>query len=515
MKMKPRKKQLWESFSLNTLRRMASNALRYAQRQAASETKVNLDTGKSPDGSLVSSAPNSPRNPRSNRMIRFLAIAIASLTLLAPVSAQPPPVDKLQAQLNKLAGKQQPPAKQVKTPTKNPQHGFIVSSQELGPDPRFKRGRHHTQLAKVMEALRTGKLIMFQARNKAPASVAMVPKTLSMLGNDSRGDCVTAANIMKIEGTSVLYGLPQIVVSDQTALSWAESHGVADGADLLSVAQMMNTDGIQATDGKTYKEGTPATVNINDEATLQAAIATGPVDFGIDANALPSGAGNSSGWYVFGGSPGQFGNEDHDVTFMGFGPGQAMCAALDIQAPSGMPSTTLYLVYTWSTIGLVDYAWVMSTAGGDSYVGVPPVIGLNPTPPPQIVVGFSTATAAVVGVPYNFQPSATGGVAPYLWQWSYGDGASGSGTGPHTYTTAGTFTVTATVADTKGSVGTGTATLTVGTGPTPPPPTGATITLTEANGSTRTFIESTGRNTIIIINGQEYQPAPAKAQQLK
>lgn len=42
MKLKPRKRQLWESFSLSTLRRMSHDVLRYAQRRANSITKVNL-----------------------------------------------------------------------------------------------------------------------------------------------------------------------------------------------------------------------------------------------------------------------------------------------------------------------------------------------------------------------------------------------------------------------------------------------------------------------------------------
>jgi PKD repeat protein len=374
-------------------------------------------------------------------------------------------IEALQKQFDKLQAKDAPPA-----PKKD------------GAPPKFKTGAKRTPLPKIMEAMRTGKLAVHKASGRAlPASVTMVPPKLSMLGNDQYGDCVTAESCFSMEAFSVYSGLPEIVINDADAIAWASSHGFLNGADLLSVIQAMQADGIKDSTGTLRKAGTPATVDYTVEATLQSAIAIGPVSIGIDSTALPSGAGNASGWSAFGGSPQQFTNEDHDVDVCGFGDAKTLFGVLNTPVPANAPTTgTLYLVYTWSTIGVVDHAWIMSTVG-EAYVRNPTVVGLTPPtpPPPPTPVTVAVAdVAGTVGQAVTFQPQASGGTGPYKFGYTYGDGSPSDGTGTHAYAAAGTYTVSVTCSDSSGLFGSATCKATIGSGPTPPNPTAPTITLT-------------------------------------
>lgn len=220
---------------------------------------------------------------------------------------------------------------------------------------------------------------------RLPTSVAYVPTKLSMWLNDSQGDCVTAEEAFNqdVMGT---------FIADTTVQAWAGKYGFLDGANLTDVMDQMKLSGFSQ-GGSTYGVGSYSSVNFTDEPSLQAAISLGVVKYGLDANALPSGAGNANGWYAYGGNPGQFGNEDHCMGFCGFGSPQAMFTALGMAVPADWPaaSKTAYLVFTWSTIGVVDHAWVMSTVG-EAYVRQPdatingapqPNPGPNPPNPPN------------------------------------------------------------------------------------------------------------------------------------
>jgi hypothetical protein len=214
-------------------------------------------------------------------------------------------------------------------------------------------------------------------RHAAPVQVIVVPPFLEMWLNDQYGDCVTAEEAFAKAAFSVMLGAPETKITDATVLAFCNAGGFLDGANLTDVMDAMIANGFQQDGG--YKDGPYNAVDYSDEAVLQNAISLGPVKIGIDANALPSGAGNANGWYASGGSPGQFSNEDHCVALCGYGPSAALFAALGVAMPSGFPSSG-YLLYTWSTIGVVDHAWIMSTCG-EAWIRTPTTVGVGPVPP--------------------------------------------------------------------------------------------------------------------------------------
>lgn len=356
---------------------------------------------------------------------------------------------------------------------------WLVKAQKAGPDSpkaerKHKTGARRTPLAKITRELAAGRIGIHVAGAKIPASVAMVPKQLSMLGNDQYGDCVTAESCYAIEAYSVYVGLPEIVITDADAIAWAGAHGGLNGADLLTVIQQMGADGVKDSTGVLRKAGMPSSVDYTNAATLQSAIAVGPVSIAIGSGDLPSGAGNANGWYALTSNGAA---NDHDVDLCGYGKAEEMFAALNIPCPSACVGQVGYLCYTWSTIGFVTQAWVTGTVQ-EAWVRTPTTTGLQPIPPtlaPAITI--PATLTATLNAAYSYQIVATNSPTQYTAN-GLPTGLScapGSGLVTGTPTQAGSFTVT--VSATNGS-GTGVGSTSLLVTGDPPPPGMTTITLT-------------------------------------
>lgn len=255
---------------------------------------------------------------------------------------------------------------------------------------KFKRGLRPTPRHILASAPR------FRPTKAAPAQVAYVPSKLSMWLNDQYGDCVTAEEAFAKACT--VGGVPGVFISDSVVKTWAGKNDLLNGADLDPVIKLMQSAGMSQ-DSNIYGDGAGSVVDYSNESVLQAAIAQGPVKIGIDADALPSGAGNASGWVGLGGKPGQFTNEDHCTCLCGYGPAGWLCQQLQVALPSTLQANqSMYLEFTWSTIGLVDHPWIMSTVG-EAWVR-------NPT---TIITGTGTPT---VDPPLNPTPAPAPGPTP-------------------------------------------------------------------------------------------------------
>lgn len=329
----------------------------------------------------------------------------------------------------------------------------------------FKRGAKPTPRAKLFAAKK-----FVPTGIRALPQVAYVPKKLDMWGNDQYGDCVSAEEAANQAMCGVFID-PQIVIA------WARKNGWLNGADLTEVMDAMQKSGF-VQGGKTYGDGAYTAVDYTNETTLKAALSLSPVKLGMDASALPSGAGNQQGWYAFGGKPGQFNNEDHCTNLCGYGPASFCFQVVGAQLPAGVdPNKPCYLHYTWSTIGVVDHDWIMSTVGEawsrnpDQTIDGQPQPNPGPTQSPPVISSPATASA-VVGTSFSYQITATNSPTTY--------GAAGLPAGVTCAATTGAITGTPTAAGTflvtlsaTNAVGTGTEQLALtvtGGGPTPPNP---------------------------------------------
>ena len=218
---------------------------------------------------------------------------------------------------------------------------------------------------------------------KAPSDgFAIVPSQLSMWDNDRDGDCVTAEEAFAKAVWSIMCGQPELFIPDAEVIRWASKYGFLNGAELPDVMDKMAVDGFTV-GGVNYKDGPYGqAVDYSNESTLQSAIETGPVKIGIDADALSPDAGNGSGWFSIGGSPGSWTNEDHCVGLCGHGTASFLFGKLGLPVPSAIdPTKRGYLLFTWSSIGFVDHDWLMSTEA-EAWVRNPTTVGQSPVPGP-------------------------------------------------------------------------------------------------------------------------------------
>jgi hypothetical protein len=242
----------------------------------------------------------------------------------------------------------------------------------------FKTGALPTPRHKLLAVMPHGKV------PKAPLQVIVVPPFLEEWLNATDGDCVDAEEAAAKAAFSVYCGLPETKITDATVLAFCNKFGFLNGAGLTDVMDKMISDGFQQ-DGQVYKDGPYQGVDYSNEDILQSAISVGPVKIGIDSTALPDSAGDANGWSASGGTVGQYKNEDHCVGIWGYGPSAALFEALGVPMPSGFPASG-YLLYTWATIGVVDYNWLMSTCA-EAWLRTPTTVGVGPAPTPTPAPG--------------------------------------------------------------------------------------------------------------------------------
>jgi hypothetical protein len=373
-------------------------------------------------------------------------------------------------------------------PTTTPQFVAAARAQDKKPDPtpaEVKKGIDDLKKdAKAFQrgAVPTPKAKIFAAKRFQPAGiqalpqVAYVPKKLDMWGNNTYGDCVSAEEAFNQAACGTF-------IESSVVTGWAKVNGYLNGADLLEVMQSMSKSGM-VSGGKTYGVGTnPITVDFSNEATLQAALSIAPVKIGIDANALPSGAGNNQGWFTL--STATHKNEDHCVALAGYGTADYLFKQLGVPLPTGLQGTQPgYLLFTWSTIGFVTHGWIMGTVGEAWLRNPSQTINGTPSPNPgpvqtaPAITSALTATATT-GALFSYNIVATNAPTSYA--------AAGLGKGLTCAATtglitgvpeaAGTFTVTLSATNSSGA-GTATLTLTVTGSPTPPtPPTPSNVAI--------------------------------------
>jgi len=184
----------------------------------------------------------------------------------------------------------------------------------------------------------------------APPTHLVRPKKLSMWGNYDHGDCVTAE-----EAFAKACHSPEIFITDKEVMSWAQQHGVLEGANLHQVLQWMQTGGF-VQKGHLYDDGPFYSLDWTNAAVLTSAISQGPVKIGIAADQLEAvwkANKGRSGWFATGFQTDT--NEDHCVSLCGYGTMQWLAQELNVKVPVGVDGTKPgYAMFTWDSIGIID-----------------------------------------------------------------------------------------------------------------------------------------------------------------
>lgn len=214
-----------------------------------------------------------------------------------------------------------------------------------------------------------------------PPSFGVVPAELSYWDNSKYGDCCSAEEAAaKAQFSLMNGGTHELFIPEKTVVDWAKENGFLNGAQLTAVMEAMAKKGMRV-DSQTYGDGPYQSVDWTDDATLSSAIFQGPVKIGVAADQLeavvPPPPSPSNGWIATGFKPDQ--NLDHCVNLCGFGSLQALCALMKVTAPSGLdPTTRCYLLFTWSTIGIIDQASMIAITG-EAWLRTPTTVLQGPT----------------------------------------------------------------------------------------------------------------------------------------
>lgn len=237
----------------------------------------------------------------------------------------------------------------------------------------FPRGARRSPMHKTLEAPQHRPI-------GAPTQFGFVPPQTDMWDNDHDGDCVTAQEAWAKAWWSVRCGLPELFVPTAEVIRWASKYGFLNGANLTDVMDKMSADGFTI-NGQNYKDGPYASVNYTSWDTLASALANvGCINIAIDANALPAGAGNQTGWYAL--SKGNYPNTDHCVGLGAFGPASFCYDLMKVAVPSAVGATVPGLIlYTWNTHGFVTLDWLAGTCT-EAWTRNPTTPGQLPGPTP-------------------------------------------------------------------------------------------------------------------------------------
>jgi hypothetical protein len=185
-----------------------------------------------------------------------------------------------------------------------------------------------------------------------PPQFIVIPKKLSMWGNDRFGDCVSAE-----EAFAKACHNPEIFISEQEVIQWARQRGFLNGSDLTSVLDDMEKDGF-VQDKSIYDDGGVTSVDWTNRAVLHSAIAHGPVKIGVAASQLEAVCNATpqfpvNGWVATGFSKDKA--EDHCVSLCGFGTIAWLASQLNTPIPSHVDASEgAYAMFTWSSIGIID-----------------------------------------------------------------------------------------------------------------------------------------------------------------
>lgn len=191
-----------------------------------------------------------------------------------------------------------------------------------------------------------------------PSQILWMPATLSFWGNEVDGDCCSAEEACQ-KGT----GTSPVFITDQTVIDWATENGVLNGAELIQVIDLMHSGGFSQ-GGTTYDDGDPISVDWTDAEVLQNALGQGPVKLGVAADQLENTVPDppTNGWFATGYTSDS--NLDHCTGLQGFGPASWLAPQVSATLPASLdPATILYAMFTWKSVGLIDWASLQAICG--------------------------------------------------------------------------------------------------------------------------------------------------------
>ncbi len=199
----------------------------------------------------------------------------------------------------------------------------------------------------------------YQAGAAAPESFLAWPIEIGFWGNDRESNSSWAE-----EAFAKACAEPRVSIPVEAVLQASRERGTS------SFAAFMQTHGFPV-EGRAYLDGPFYSVEWTNEAALNGAIASaGPVKIGVASAPLTSGSQGRvtpgrSGWALWGIPESQ--PEDHWASLFGYGPLAVLVDQFErhgvlVEAPPGMPTRRCYAMFTWGSVGIIDWQSLMNIA---------------------------------------------------------------------------------------------------------------------------------------------------------
>jgi hypothetical protein len=231
-----------------------------------------------------------------------------------------------------------------------------------------------------------------------PPSFFNVPAALSMFLNDREGDCVSAEEFFAKAATTS----PESLATDSEVAAFVDKYNLANGAELTQVMDLVIQHGLSI-GGEVYTDGRYASVDWTNDNVLRNAISQGPVKIGVAAAQLESAVGAANGWFLVNARTDQ--NIDHCVSLCGYGTLAECAKALGVAPPSGAdPSGPAYLLFTWSTVGVIDRQSLIAICA-EAWLRNPTTVVISPPAPTPPVPPVPTPTPTPTPKPVPPVPS--------------------------------------------------------------------------------------------------------------
>jgi hypothetical protein len=215
-----------------------------------------------------------------------------------------------------------------------------------------------------------------------PPSWIIVAPQYSMWLNDEIGDCVSAEECANVANFTYNKTKNELIIPDNVLNAWVRKYHYANGADLQDVMNTMAQDGIVDNTTK-CTDGPFTAIDWTNDTHLCAAIyeSQSNVKIAIASSQLDdTNAGNANGWMLLDAK--QDTKYDHCVGLCGYGTLAELCKVLNVAVPSGQSTTQLcYLMYTWSTVGIVNRTSLVNITG-EAYLRNPSSVETTVQPPP-------------------------------------------------------------------------------------------------------------------------------------
>jgi hypothetical protein len=234
----------------------------------------------------------------------------------------------------------------------------------------YKRGCIASSPERLIRSHWAGrKLMTAHDTNVLPAPPTNIDCTggvrdLDIYFNDSYGCCVGSEEMEYLKFCGPATSGVEVSIPDANAMQWFRSFGCLDGANIEDAMVYRQTHGAVDAQGAAHCSGKHGSIDFTNQLEVQLALQYfRSMKIGIAAGQVQSVCNDKNGWYL--GNARRDQDIDHCVGIYGCGEVGFLASLFPSNSiPSGVdPKSFGLLMYTWATLGIIDWASFKAITG--------------------------------------------------------------------------------------------------------------------------------------------------------